>query len=160
MSDKSFSYVDHQHFMQLALAQAQLALAQGEVPVGAVIVNAQQEVVASGYNRTITDQDPSAHAEMVALRLAAQRLGNHRLNGLRLYVTLEPCTMCAGAILHSRIEHLIIAAPDPKTGACGGHYNVLANRALNPHCRVTMGVLQEPCQQLLQDFFRKKRSSL
>lgn len=110
---------DHARLMALALEQAQEAARLGEVPVGAVVVDAQGEVLGTGYNRTIIDRDPTAHAEIVALRAAARRLDNYRLPGVSLYVTLEPCVMCIGAMLHARLARVVYGARDPKTGACG-----------------------------------------
>ena len=143
--------------MRLALDQARLAREQGEVPVGAVVLDAQQACIAQGYNRTITDSDPTAHAEIVALRLAAARQGNYRLPGATVYVTLEPCAMCLGAMLHARIARVVYGAPDPKTGACGGVIDLAAEPRLNPHTQVTGGVLADECGELLRQFFRLRR---
>ncbi|KAK66916.1 cytidine and deoxycytidylate deaminase zinc-binding region [Bordetella holmesii CDC-H635-BH] len=144
-------------FMQMALDQARLAYAAGEVPVGAIVVSAQGEVLGMGYNRTIMDADPTAHAEVVALRAAAAQLGNYRLPGLALYVTLEPCVMCIGAMLHARLARVIYGAQDPKTGACGSVLDVGAVGQLNHHTTVTGGVLAQPCADLLRTFFRERR---
>ena len=143
--------------MRLALDQARLAREQGEVPVGAVVLDAQQACIAQGYNRTITDSDPTAHAEIVALRLAAARQGNYRLPGATVYVTLEPCAMCLGAMLHARIARVVYGAPDPKTGACGGVIDLAAEPRLNHHTQVTGGVLADECGELLRQFFRLRR---
>jgi len=144
--------------MRLALDQARQAWAQGEVPVGAVVFNAEKECIGKGYNRTITDSDPTAHAEIVALRRAATSSGNYRLPGATVYVTLEPCAMCLGAMLHARIARVVYGAPDPKTGACGGVIDLAAEPRLNHHTQVTGGVLAEECGDLLRQFFRSRRS--
>ncbi|MBU3725658.1 MAG: tRNA adenosine(34) deaminase TadA [Burkholderiaceae bacterium] len=145
------------HFMGLALAQAQLALQAQEVPVGAVVVK-DGEVVAAGFNQPIGSHDPSAHAEMVALRAAARRLGNYRLNDCSLYVTLEPCAMCSGAIFHARIKEVVYGAPDPKTGVAGSVMNLYENSRLNHHTTARGGVMAADCGQLLQRFFAERRA--
>ncbi len=142
--------------MRLALEAAQAAGAAGEVPVGAVIVRGD-DVIARGFNHPIGGHDPSAHAEMAALRAAAQALGNYRLPGCDLYVTLEPCLMCSGAIMHARIGRVVFGAPDPKTGACGSVVDAFANPQLNHHATVTGGVLAEECGDLLRAFFAERR---
>jgi tRNA(adenine34) deaminase len=147
--------------MRLALDQALNAQLSGEVPVGAVIVRntpTGPQVVATGYNRPITTNDPTAHAEIVALRHAAQLLENYRLPDLELYVTLEPCAMCAMAMMHARIKRVVFAAPDPKTGAAGSVLDLFADKALNHHTAVTGGVLAEPAGQLLREFFAERRA--
>ena len=144
-------------FMSLAIEQAQAAQRTGEVPVGAVVVDAQGNVLGTGFNRTITDSDPTAHAEIVALRAAAQHLDNYRLPGLSLYVTLEPCVMCIGAMLHARLARVVYGASDPKTGACGSVLDVGAVARLNHHTTVIGGVLAEPCGNMLRQFFRERR---
>lgn len=144
------------HWMQLALQQAENALALGEVPVGAVVVRAN-ECVAVGHNAPIGSHDPTAHAEIVALRAAAKRLGNYRLEDCELYVTLEPCSMCAGAILQARLKRVIFAAADPKAGALGSHHILLALHTLHHQTQVSSGVLAEPSKALLQGFFRHQR---
>jgi tRNA(adenine34) deaminase len=143
-------------FMALALRQAQAAADAGEVPVGAVVVQDGQ-VIATGYNAPIGSHDPSAHAEIAALRAAAQRVGNYRLDGCELYVTLEPCAMCAGAMLHARLKRVVFGAPDPKTGAAGSVLNLFAHPQINHQTEVQGGVLAQACSNLLQDFFRGKR---
>ena len=143
--------------MALALEQARAAGAAGEVPVGAVVVDASGQVVGAGYNRTITDSDPTAHAEIVALRQAAAHQGNYRLPGFSLYVTLEPCVMCVGAMLHARLARIVYGAPDPKTGACGSVLDVGAVAQLNHQTTITGGILAEPCGDLLRGFFRERR---
>ncbi|TEA77705.1 tRNA adenosine(34) deaminase TadA [Allopusillimonas ginsengisoli] len=144
-------------FMRLALAQAERAREAGEVPVGAVIVDVAGQVIGQGYNRTITDNDPTAHAEIVALRQAAAAAGNYRLPGARLYVTLEPCVMCLGAMMHARLEHVIFGAQDPKTGACGGVVSLHHEQRLNHHTQVAGGLLAQPCGDILRQFFRARR---
>jgi len=150
------SEVDDEHWMQLALAQAELAQAAGEVPVGAVLV-AAGEALASGHNQTITLADPSAHAEMQVLRAAGTRLGNYRLPGSTLYVTLEPCLMCAGAIIHARVARVVYAAADPKTGAAGGCFDLLQDARHNHRVEVTAGVLAGQSASMLRAFFRARR---
>ena len=143
-------------FMQQALSQAKLAAAAGEVPVGAVLVRDGQ-VISTGFNRPITNSDPSAHAEMMALRAAAQSESNYRLPGTTLYVTLEPCTMCAGAMLHARVERVVFGAPDPKTGAAGSVLNVFSEKQINHQTQVEGGIMGEECGQVLRDFFKERR---
>lgn len=143
-------------FMHLALDQAQNAWLLGEVPVGAVIVRGGQ-VIATGYNRPIGEHDPTAHAEIVALRQAAHLLGNYRLPDCTLYVTLEPCAMCAMALLHARFARVVFGARDPKTGAAGSVVDLFADPRLNHHCSITAGVEQAACGNLLQEFFRERR---
>lgn len=144
-------------YMQLALDLAKLAYRQGEIPVGAVVVSASGEVIGKGYNRTVMEADPTAHAEMMALRMAAKTIGNYRLTGCKLYVTLEPCVMCLGAILHARLSEVIIAARDPKTGACGGAVDVHRHHCLNHQTRISMGMLQAESASLLRQFFKERR---
>jgi len=149
--------------MRLALDQALNAQLAGEVPVGAVLVrrtDAGPQVVATGYNRPITTNDPTAHAEIVALRHAAQLAENYRLPDLELYVTLEPCAMCAMALLHARIKRVVFAAPDPKTGAAGSVVDLFGNRALNHHTEIVGGVQAEPAGALLREFFVHRRAEL
>lgn len=142
--------------MALAQRAADEARRAGEVPVGAVIVLGD-EVIATGFNHPIHAHDPSAHAEMVALRAAAQKLENYRLPGCELYVTLEPCLMCSGAIMHARIARVVYGATDPKTGACGSVIDVFANGQLNHHTSVTGGVLADECGHALKNFFAERR---
>ncbi len=143
--------------MQLALAQAARALQLGEVPVGAVLVGAQGELLATGFNRTIIDHDPTAHAEIVALRAGAQQVQNYRLPGASLYVTLEPCAMCLGAMLHARLARVVFGAPDPKTGVCGSVLNLALEKQLNHHTQVEGGVLAQECGDTLRQFFKERR---
>ena len=142
--------------MEEALQEARKAAAMGEIPVGAVIVK-DGEIIARGHNRTETDRDPTAHAEMIAIREAARRLGGWRLPGCTLYVTLEPCSMCAGAIVWSRIEHLVIGTMDPKGGACGSVFNIVQEPRLNHRVQVKTGCMQEACADLMKSFFRQLR---
>lgn len=144
------------HFMSLAQVAAEAARAAGEVPVGAVIVRGD-EVIATGFNHPIGGHDPSAHAEMAALRAAAEELQNYRLPGCELFVTLEPCLMCAGAIMHARIARVVFGARDPKTGACGSVVDAFANPQLNHHTTVVGGVLEEACGAALKSFFADRR---
>jgi tRNA(adenine34) deaminase len=147
-----------QSFMQQALAQAQLAFDAGEVPVGAVVVKAGQ-VIALGYNQPIGLHDPSAHAEIVALRAAALALGNYRLPGCDLYVTLEPCVMCCGAMLHARLARVVFGASDPKTGAGGSVLNLFSNEQLNHQTSIAGGVLADDCGAMLKRFFAERRKA-
>ncbi len=145
-------------FMQAALAQAHLAAQAGEVPVGAVLVH-QGKVIAAGHNAPIAAHDPTAHAEIRALREGAARLGNYRLDDCELYVTLEPCPMCAGAMLHARLKRVVYGAPDPKTGAAGSVLDLFAQARLNHQTEVRGGVLAEACSAVLQDFFQGRREA-
>ncbi len=147
-----------EYAMRLALDQAQNAWLVGEVPVGAVIMRAGQ-VIATGYNRPITTSDPTAHAEIVALRHAATLLGNYRLPECELYVTLEPCAMCAMAMMHARIKRVVFAAPDPKTGVAGSVLDLFAQKQLNHHTCIESGVLAEQSAALLRQFFAERREA-
>ena len=144
-------------FMRQALSQAHNAWALGEVPVGAVVVKDGQ-VVATGFNQPIGSHDPTAHAEIMALRAAATMLGNYRLPGCEIYVTLEPCAMCVGAILHARLSRVVFGAYDPKTGACGSVVNLFEQGKLNHHATVSGGVLAQECGDLLREFFAERRN--
>ena len=142
--------------MQLALQLAKQAALAGEVPVGAIVVK-DGVIIGRGSNTPIVNHDPTAHAEIQAMRDAALHLGNYRLVGCTLYVTLEPCAMCSGAIQHARIARLVYGASDPKTGACGSVVNLMDEPKLNHHTHVTRGVLAEPCAQVLSEFFAARR---
>lgn len=145
-------------FMSEALTLAMSAGQAGEVPVGAVVVGGGQ-IIGRGYNAPISFHDPSAHAEIQALRAAALALRNYRLPGCTLYVTLEPCAMCAGAIQHARIARVVFGAADPKTGACGSVVNLFAEPLLNHHTRIEGGVLAQQCGEMLTNFFRERRAT-
>jgi tRNA(adenine34) deaminase len=143
-------------FMEQALEQAQLAAIAGEVPVGAVIVR-NGVVLSKAFNKPITNHDPSAHAEMLALRQAALSEQNYRLPGTTLYVTLEPCTMCAGAMLHARVDRIVYGAAGPKTGAAGSVLDVFSSKQINHQTVIEGGMMGEECGQLLRDFFKERR---
>ena len=143
--------------MEAAVEEARKAAEAGEVPIGAVAV-ANGRFVGLGQNRVLRENDPTAHAEIVALRAAARALGNYRLNGATLYVTLEPCAMCAGAMIHARIERLVFGASDPKAGACGSVLSVLNHPQLNHQIEIGQGVLAAECGELLRSFFRERRA--
>lgn len=145
-------------FMRHALEQAQQARNIGEVPVGAVVVQ-NQSAIGYGFNHPIQSHDPTAHAEIMAIRAAGNMIGNYRLSECVLYVTLEPCTMCIGAIFHARIKRLVYAAADPKTGACGSVINLPLESRLNHHLQVTGGVLASEASALLKDFFVQRRGT-
>jgi tRNA(adenine34) deaminase len=149
--------LDDKAAMGSALDEARLAGQAGEVPIGAVVVR-EGMIVAGGQNRVLRDVDPAAHAEIVAMRAAAAVLGNYRLSGCTLYVTLEPCAMCAGAMIHARLERLVFAAADPKAGAAGSVLSVLNHPRLNHQMQVESGVLTEEAAELLKSFFKERRS--
>lgn len=149
---------DDARWMQHALGLARQAERSGEVPVGAVVVR-DGEIVGEGWNQVIAHSDPGAHAEMLALRGAGRQLGNYRLPGCVLYVTLEPCCMCAGAMIHARLDRVVYGAADPKTGAAGGRFELLQDPRHNHRPEVGGGCLAEECGALLQDFFRRRRAS-
>lgn len=148
--------IDDCQAMQAALAEARLAAEAGEVPIGAVVVH-NGAIIARSQNRVLRDIDPTAHAEIVALRAAAAALGNYRLSGCTLFVTLEPCAMCAGAMIHARIDRLVFAAADPKAGACGSVLSVLNHSQLNHQTQVEQGIAAEESAELLRNFFRDRR---
>ncbi|WP_204519761.1 tRNA adenosine(34) deaminase TadA [Brevibacillus fulvus] len=147
---------DHQYFMELAIEEAKKAMALGEVPIGAVIVK-DGEVIGSGYNLRETEKDPTLHAEMIAIRQASERLGGWRLIGCSLYVTLEPCPMCAGAIVQARIEQVVYGAADPKAGCAGTLMNLLEEPRFNHQVPVVAGIKGEECSLMLKQFFRGLR---
>ena len=146
----------HQKWMQRAFELAQKAKEQDEVPVGAVIVH-ENKMIGEGWNHPISSNDPTSHAEIVALRQAGQALSNYRLPEAVMYVTLEPCAMCAGALIHARLAKLIYAADDPKTGACGSVFNLLQTNELNHKVEIEKGIMEEECRSLIQAFFKEKR---
>ena len=149
---------DDEHFMRAALAEAHAAASAGEVPVGAVVVQGGR-IVGTGRNAPIDGHDPTAHAEIVALRAAAQALGNYRLDGCTLYVTLEPCAMCSGAMLHARVSRLVFGATEPRTGAAGSVIDLFGEPRLNHHTQVVRGILAEACGGVLQAFFQQRRDA-
>ncbi len=144
--------------MDLALEEARNAEKLGEVPVGAVIVDDAGNIVGRGFNRPISASDPTAHAEIVAMREAARATGNYRLKGLTLYCTMEPCAMCAGAMVHARIQRLVYGAADPRAGAAGSLFNIVMDSRLNHQVSIVAGVRETECRKLVQDFFEKRRS--
>ena len=148
--------IDDPQAMQAALAEARLASEAGEIPIGAVVVH-NGAIIARSQNRVLRDLDPTAHAEIVALRAAAAALGNYRLSSCTLYVTLEPCAMCAGAMIHARIDRLVFAAADPKAGACGSVLSVLNHPKLNHLIKVEQGIAADESAELLRNFFRDRR---
>ena len=152
---QGFSEADRR-FMERALDLARAAEAAGEVPVGAVLVR-DEAVLGEGHNRAVRDHDPSAHAEVIALREAGRRVGNYRLPDSTLYVTLEPCCMCVGAIVHARVGRVVFAADDPKTGAAGGRFDLLVSPAHNHRVVVECGLAEDAAAALLVDFFRRRR---
>ena len=145
-----------QQYMRMAIEQAQLAAQSGEVPVGAVLVRDGQ-VISKAFNKPIANHDPSAHAEMLALREAALAEENYRIPGTTLYVTLEPCAMCSGAMLHARVSRVVYGAPDPKTGAAGSVIDLFSSKQINHQTSIEGGIMGEECGQLLRDFFKGRR---
>jgi tRNA(adenine34) deaminase len=154
----AMSQMTDENYLRAAIDEALAAERDGEVPVGAVVVF-EGAIVGRGNNRVLRDSDPTAHAEIVAMRAAGQALGNYRLENCTLYVTLEPCAMCAGAILHARIKRLVYAAADPKAGACGSVLSVMNHPQLNHKVEVEGGLLAEECGALLTNFFRARRQA-
>ncbi len=148
--------IDDRAAMESALAEARTAASAGEVPIGAIVVR-EGMVIAGGQNRVLRDCDPTAHAEIVAMRAAAEALGNYRLNGCSLYVTLEPCAMCAGAMIHARLDRLVFAAADPKAGAAGSVISLINHPRLNHQMQVEQGILADESSELLKSFFRERR---
>jgi tRNA(adenine34) deaminase len=144
-------------WMQRAFDLAKKAEAQDEVPVGAAIVY-EDQIIGEGWNQPISSDDPTAHAEIMALRDAGNKIGNYRLPNATIYVTLEPCTMCAGAIIHARLSRLVYAVDDPKTGACGSVFNLLQTEELNHKVEIEKGVMEEESRNLIQSFFKEKRA--
>lgn len=148
--------INHEDAMRSAMVEARMAAEEGEVPIGAVVCF-MDWIVGRGQNRVMRDKDPTAHAEIVAIREAAKSMGNYRLNGCALYVTLEPCAMCAGAMIHARIDRLVFAAADPKAGAAGSVLSVINYPQLNHQMEVEQGILAEESSELLKSFFRERR---
>jgi tRNA(adenine34) deaminase len=148
---------DFNPFMELALKEAEKGLREGEVPIGAVVIGLDKEVISKAHNQPIARNDPTAHAEILALRSAGTKYGNYRLNGLTLVATIEPCLMCMGAIINARISRLVFGAFDPKSGAVGSLYNLPEDHRLNHRIEVVSGVMEQKCGKLLQDFFRLHR---
>ena len=146
----------HEPFMEAAIVEARRGLASGEVPVGAVVV-IDGQIVARAFNRPIAAVDPTAHAEVLALRQAASAVGNYRLTGAAVYVTLEPCLMCVGALVHARVREVVYGALEPRTGALVSAVRALELPGLNHRFEVTGGVLEEPCRVIVQEFFRERR---
>lgn len=147
---------EHNDYMREALSEAKIAGQLGEIPIGAVIVK-DGEIIARGHNTTETSKDPTGHAEINAIRQAAERLGGWRLIGCSMYVTCEPCTMCAGALVWSRMEKLYIGAMDPKAGACGSLFNIVGDGRLNHNIEVEYGIMEEECSAIIRDFFKTLR---
>lgn len=147
---------EDQRFVRSAIEAARIAEENGDVPIGAVIVH-QNQIIAKAYNQRQQLQDPTAHAEIIALTQAAAAVGNWRLHGCTMYVTLEPCPMCAGALVLSRMDRLVYGCDDPKAGACGSLYNIVADDRLNHRLEVSSGILAEECTEQLQDFFQRRR---
>lgn len=146
-----------EYWMQHAIMLAKRAMAIDEIPVGAVIIDENDQIIGEGWNRSISDHNPTAHAEIVAIEEAGKTVKNYRLNGSTLYVTLEPCIMCAGAIIHSRIKRVVFGAQDFKTGAAGSFIDILAKEGINHYAVVNGGILANACSQLLSGFFQQKR---
>lgn len=155
--EKHTMYSDHHHFMELALIEAEKAFSADEVPVGAILVDQDGEILSAAFNQTISQHDPTAHAEISALRQAGQKIKNYRFVNTTLYVTVEPCIMCMGAIIHSRVSHVVFGTPDPKWGAAGSLYEFQNDLRLNHQPRITEGICKEKCRQLMVDFFKQKR---
>jgi len=151
-----FNNEEDERYMRLAIDQAEIARENGDVPVGAVIVH-EGRLIAKAYNQRQQLQDPTAHAEIIALTQAAEAVGNWHLHNCTIYVTLEPCAMCAGALVLARMDRLVYGCDDPKTGACGSLYNIVQDERLNHRVEITGGILQDRCSKVLQDFFQKRR---
>jgi tRNA(adenine34) deaminase len=148
--------MNHEHFMRAALEQARFGLVTGEVPIGAIVV-AGDEIIARAFNQPISAVDPTAHAEVVALRAAARVIGNYRLIGTTVYVTIEPCMMCVGALSHARVAEVVYGAPEPRTGALVSTLQGLESAGLHHRFEVTAGVLESECRELVQEFFKARR---
>ncbi len=150
--------MDDLYYMDLALDQARMAAKINEVPVGAVLVDNSGQVIGYGHNQTISTCDPSGHAEMVALRFGAKKIGNYRLTGATIYTTIEPCIMCMGAIVHARLARLVYGAPDPKWGAAGSLYDFASDKRLNHNLEVVSGICFNQTRDIIRSFFKNKRS--
>jgi tRNA(adenine34) deaminase len=149
--------LSHEKYMALALSEAEKAGQMGEVPIGAILVSESGAMLSAAYNRTVDLADPTAHAEILALRKAAAKINNYRLLNTTLYVTVEPCIMCMGAIVHARISKVVFGTPDPKWGAAGSLYHFAEDDRLNHRVTITKGVCEQECRNLIQGFFRAKR---
>ena len=149
---------DYETYMMTAIAEAEKAGQMNEVPIGAAIVSDDDVILAQSFNQVINREDPTAHAEILVVRQACRKAGNYRLPGTTLYVTVEPCPMCMGAIIHARVARLVFGAHDLKWGAAGSLYDLTADIRLNHRVEVVSGILERPCRQLMQDFFRSKRN--
>lgn len=147
---------DHDRWMEHALREAELAYKRKEVPIGAIVVH-KDRIIGKGYNQVESLRDPTAHAEIIAITAAAAHLGNHRFEQCSLYVTVEPCAMCAGAIVLARISHVVFGTADPKAGACGSLFNIVQDKRLNHRVELVSGVLEQECSKLMKDFFKKVR---
>ena len=148
---------DHYHYMREALKQAELAFCADEVPVGAVLVESTGRILAKEHNKPISLKDPTAHAEILVLRKGAKLLNNYRLTGTTLYVTIEPCVMCAGALVHARVKRVVFGATDLKSGACGSVFNIINDKRLNHRIEIVKGIMEPECRAIIQDFFRQRR---
>ena len=148
----------HINFMNLALFEARKAGQKNEIPIGAVLIDANDELLSAAHNKTIILKDPTAHAEILALRSAAEKIGNYRLLKTTLYVTVEPCPMCMGALMHARVSRVAFGARDPKWGAAGSLYNLAEDRRFNHQPEIIEGICESECKKLMQDFFRDKRT--
>ena len=150
--------IKHIEIMQIALNEARRARKKDEVPIGAVLVADNHQILAAEHNRTITLNDPTAHAEILAVRSAAEKIGNYRLLKTTLYVTVEPCPMCMGALLHARVSKVVVGAHDPNWGAAGSLFNIAEDQRFNHQLEVVEGICKSECKKLMQDFFRQKRT--
>ncbi len=147
-----------EHFMNLALSEARKAGRKNEIPIGAVLIGANDELLSAAHNKTITLKDPTAHAEILALRSAAEKIGNYRLLKTTLYVTVEPCPMCMGALIHARVLRVVFGTRDPKWGAAGSLYNFAEDHRFNHQPEIIEGICEDECKKLMQNFFRSKRT--
>jgi len=157
MSEKSALLPGHEYYMGLALKEAEKAFSADEVPVGAVLIDHEGTILSEAFNQTISQHDPTAHAEISVLRKAGTKIKNYRFVNTTLYVTVEPCVMCMGAIIHSRVSHVVFGTPDPKWGAAGSLYAFQDDLRFNHQPRITQGVCKKQCRQLMVDFFKQKR---